>query len=87
MQEQKEGEALRSNRFSGSSVATEPSVAEVKKDLESVTLQPLNTRHVPPGSIVCSDTWRAYVGIASRGFVQRRVNHGEKKYSGITLMD
>jgi len=34
-----------------------------------------------PGSIVCSDTWRAYTGIASRGFVHRLVNHGERQYS------
>jgi transposase len=50
-------------------------------DVEAGTLQPLITRQVSPGSIVCSDTWRAYTGIASRGFVHRLVNHGEKQYS------
>ncbi len=50
-------------------------------DIESGTLQPLITRQVTPGSVVCSDTWRAYTGIASRGFVHRLVNHGEKQYS------
>jgi transposase-like protein len=55
--------------------------AEVAKDTEAGTLQPLITRQVTPGSVVCSDTWRAYTGIASRGFVHRLVNHGEKQYS------
>jgi len=45
------------------------------------TLQLLITRQVTPGSVVCSDTWRAYTGIASREFVHRLVNHGEKQYS------
>lgn len=55
--------------------------AEVVNDVEAGTLQPLITRQVTPGSVVCSDTWRAYTGIASRGFVHRLVNHGEKQYS------
>ncbi len=55
--------------------------AEVVNDVEAGTLQPLITRQVSPGSVVCSDTWRAYTGIASRGFVHRLVNHGEKQYS------
>jgi len=55
--------------------------AEVVHDVEAGTLQPHITRQVSPGSIVCSDTWRAYTGIASRGFVHRLVNHGEKHYS------
>ncbi len=55
--------------------------AEVVNDVEADTLQPLITRQVSPGSIVCSDTWKAYTGIASRGFVHRLVNHGERQYS------
>ena len=55
--------------------------AEVVNDVEAATLQPLITRQVSPGSIICSDTWRAYTGIASRGFVHRLVNHGERQYS------
>jgi transposase-like protein len=55
--------------------------AEVVNDVEADTLQPLISRHVSPGSIVCSDTWKAYTGIASRGFVHRLVNHGERQYS------
>jgi len=55
--------------------------AEVADDVEDAMLQSLITRQVTPGSVVCSDTWRAYTGIASRGFVHRLVNHGEKQYS------
>jgi len=32
-------------------------------------------------SIVCSNTWNAYTGIAARGYVPRLVNHGERQYS------
>ena len=45
------------------------------------TLQPLITRQVSLGSVICPDTWRGCTGIASRGFVHRLVNHGEKHYS------
>jgi len=50
-------------------------------DVEAETLLPLITRQISPGSTVCSDTWRTYTGIASRGFVHRLVNHGENRYS------
>ncbi len=55
--------------------------AEIVNDVEVGTLQPLITRQVSPGSVVCSDPWRAYTGIASRGFVHRLVNHGDRQYS------
>ena len=55
--------------------------AEVVDDVESDTLQSLITQKVSPGSIVCSDTWKAYTGIAARGYVHRLVNHGERQYS------
>jgi transposase len=55
--------------------------AEVVDDVGAETLQPLISRKVTTGSIVCSDTWKAYTGIASRGYVHRLVNHGEKQYS------
>jgi len=55
--------------------------AEVVDDVGAETLQPLISRKVSTGSIVCSDTWKAYTGIASRGYVHRLVNHGEKQYS------
>jgi transposase len=55
--------------------------AEVVDDVEADTLQPLISRKVSAGSIVCSDTWKAYTGIAAKGYVHRLVNHGEKQYS------
>ena len=42
--------------------------AEVVDDVEAATLQPLISQKVSPGSIVCSDTWKAYTGIASEGY-------------------
>jgi transposase len=55
--------------------------AEVVDDGEAATLQPLISQKVSPGSIVCSDTGKAYTGIASKGYVHRLVNHGERQYS------
>jgi transposase len=55
--------------------------AEVVDDVGAETLQPLISKKVSAGSIVCLDTWKAYNGIASRGYVNRLVNHGEKQYS------
>jgi transposase-like protein len=55
--------------------------AEIVDDVGAETLQPLISRKVSTGSIVCSDTWKAYTGIASQGYVHRLVNHGENQYS------
>jgi hypothetical protein len=33
------------------------------------------------GSIVCSDTWKAYTGFAAKGYVSRLVHHKEDIYS------
>jgi transposase len=57
--------------------------AEVVEDVGADTLQPLISKKVTAGSIVCSDTWKAYTGIAARGYVHRLVNHGEKQYSDL----
>jgi len=55
--------------------------AEVVYDVGADTLQPLISQKVTTGSIVYSDTWKAYTGIAARGYVHRLVNHGERQYS------
>jgi transposase-like protein len=55
--------------------------AEIVDTVEATTLQPLISSKVKQGSIVCSDSWRAYTGIASKGFVRRLVNHAEREYS------
>ncbi|HIH03554.1 MAG TPA: transposase [Methanoregulaceae archaeon] len=53
--------------------------AEIVENVEAAPLQPLISRKVRKGSIVCSDSRRAYPGIASKGFVHRMVDHGERE--------
>jgi len=55
--------------------------AEVVDNVEASTLQPLISQKVSTGSTVCSDTWKAYTGIAARGYVHRLVDHSERQYS------
>jgi len=55
--------------------------AEIVEKVDAATLQPLISSEVRKGSIVCSDMWRAYKGRASRGFVLRLVNRGDREYS------
>lgn len=55
--------------------------AEVVPDVEAKTLMPLIDRRVRRGSIVCSDTWKSYTGIAARGYVHRMVEHGKGEYA------
>jgi transposase len=55
--------------------------AEIVENVDAATLLPLIFSKVKAGSVVCSDTWRAYTGLASKGFVHRLVNHGEREYS------
>ena len=55
--------------------------AEIVDNIEARTLLPLITKQVQPGSIVCSDTWKAYTGVAARGYVHRLVHHKDGIYS------
>lgn len=55
--------------------------AEIVPDTEAPDLLPLIEKQVKKGSIICSDTWRAYTGLATRGYVHRLVDHGKKEYS------
>jgi transposase len=48
---------------------------------DEATLLPLITKQVEQGSTICFDTWKAYTGIAVKGYVHRQVNHGEGNYS------
>jgi transposase len=50
--------------------------AEGVDTVEADTFQPFISQKVSMGSIVCSDTWNAYIGIAARGYVHCLVNHG-----------
>lgn len=55
--------------------------AEIVRDTEAKDLQPLIEKQVKKGSTICSDTWRAYTGLAVKGYVHRLVNHSQKEYS------
>ena len=55
--------------------------AELVSSVETKNLQPRVEKQVKKGSTVCSDTWRGYTGIASKGYVHRFVNHGKNEYS------
>ena len=41
---------------------------------------PLLRQRVAMGSIVCSDTFRSYTGVAAKGYVHRLVRHDQKEY-------
>jgi transposase len=55
--------------------------AQVVPDTEAKTLQALILKRVRRGSTVCSDTWKSYTGIATKGYVHRIVKHGQGQYS------
>jgi len=55
--------------------------AQIVPDVQAQTLLPLLRRRVTPGSIVCSDTWKSYTGVAAKGYVHRLVAHGCGQYS------
>lgn len=55
--------------------------AEIVDDVEAESLMPLIEEQVTKGSVICSDTWRAYTGIAAKGYVHRLVKHSEGEYS------
>jgi transposase len=49
--------------------------AEVVPNVEAKTLLALLNQRVTAGSVVCSDTFRSYTGVAARGYVHRLVDH------------
>jgi len=55
--------------------------AQVVPDTEAQTLQPLILKRVRRGSTICSDTWKSYTGIATKGYVHRIVKHRQGQYS------
>lgn len=55
--------------------------AEVVPNVEAKTLLPLLKKRVRRGSIVCTDTFKSYTGVAARGYIHRLVNHNEGEYS------
>jgi transposase-like protein len=55
--------------------------AELVAGIEAGDLHPRIEKQVKKGSIICSDTWRGYTGIAQKGYVHRLVKHSENEYS------
>jgi len=55
--------------------------AEVVPNVEAKTLLPLLRKRVAAGSIVCSDTFKSYTGVAARGYVHRLVKHDQNEFS------
>jgi transposase-like protein len=55
--------------------------AELIDKTEAPDLQPIIQKKVEKGSIICTDTWRGYTGIAAKGYVHRLVKHNEGEYS------
>jgi transposase-like protein len=55
--------------------------ARLVDDVEALNLIPIIERKVRKGTRVCSDTWRAYTGLATRGYVHRTVEHQKKEYT------
>jgi len=55
--------------------------AEIVGGVEAKDLQPIIEKQVKAGSTVCSDSWRGYTGIASRGYVHRLVRHEKNEYA------
>ena len=55
--------------------------AEVVPNVETNTLLPLLRKQVATGSVVCSDTFRSYTGVAAKGYVHRLVRHEDLEYS------
>ena len=59
--------------------------AEIVPGVDSETLVPLINKRVRRGSIIYSDTWRGYTGIAAKGYVHRLVRtyqRGVLRYKG-----
>jgi len=54
--------------------------ARLVDNTEAKDLMPIIRKKVKAGSRICSDTWRAYTGLATRGYVHRTVEHKEKEY-------
>jgi len=55
--------------------------AEMIEGGEAKDLQPRILKKVKKGTVVCSDTWRGYTGIATKGYLHRLVNHSKGEYS------
>jgi len=55
--------------------------ARLVDDTKARDLIPIIAKKVKPGSKICSDTYRSYTGLATRGYVHRTVEHRKKEYT------
>src|SRR4030043_174794 len=55
--------------------------AEIVPNVGAGTLLPLLKQRVITGTIVCSDTFKSYTGVAAGGYVHRLVKHEQQEYS------
>ena len=55
--------------------------ARLVGDVEARDLVPIIEKKVKRGRRICSDTWRAYTGLATRGYLHRTVKHQKKEYA------
>lgn len=55
--------------------------AELVDNTKAKELIPIISKRVKSGSRICSDTWRAYTGLAAKGYVHRTVEHAKKEYA------
>lgn len=53
--------------------------ATLVDNTEAEELIPIIEKKVKKGSRICSDTWRAYTGLATKGYVHRIVEHRKKE--------
>ncbi len=51
---------------------------------EAKDILPIITKKIKVGSQIHSDTWRAYTGLAAKGYVHRTTNHKAKEYANAT---
>ena len=54
--------------------------AQVVPNVEAETLLPLINKQVKRGSVICSDTWKSYTGIAAKGYIHRLIEHQKGQY-------
>lgn len=55
--------------------------AKLVDNTEAKELLPIITKKVKSGTRICSDTWRAYTGLATKGYIHRTVEHRKKEYT------
>jgi transposase-like protein len=54
--------------------------ADLIDSVEAKQLQSRILKQIKKGSVICSDTWRGYTGIAAQGYVHRLVKHSKNSY-------